>query len=67
VVIVSFIIPLIVLYGGISSGTRLPSILIYDCEKDFDKIMFGIMVIIKKKDNNIIKFLFIIIYNIIYK
>jgi hypothetical protein len=67
VVIVSFIIPLIVLYGGISSGTTLPSILIYDCEKDFDKLMVGIMVIMRKKDNNIIQFLFIIIYNIIYK
>jgi hypothetical protein len=67
VVIVSFIIPLIVLYGGISSGTILPSILIYDCEKDFDKLIVGIMVIMKKKDNNIIQFLFIIIYNIIYK
>ncbi|MER5174380.1 MAG: hypothetical protein ABJB73_01185 [Candidatus Nitrosocosmicus sp.] len=36
--------PLIVVYGGISSGTRLPPILIYVCEYDSHKLMVKIIV-----------------------
>ena len=59
---VLFFCPSIVLYGGVSKGITLPSILKYVCEKDSFKLMFRIIVIIINEDKNVMQYLFIILF-----